>query len=413
MATPFHAMHAGEEPQELYNMNKNFKILITAVVLLLTVVLIYWKNAKIAENSASVTTSSQKATAPETKLPRMLEFGSTTCVPCKMMEEVLESLRHQYSTQLQVDFIDVTKNIEAGKKYKIQLIPTQIFFNPDGKEIFRHEGFFPKKEIIAKFAELGFPLKVANSAKNGSKKQADSKKHTPGLIATLFASLTSAVTGSVIVAVFAAFTWGVLSILLSPCHLASIPLIVGFINDQHKMTTKRAFTLASLFAFGILLTIAIIGVITAATGHMLGDLGKWTNYIVSIIFIIIGLHLLGILPMPWSGPGQIKMKKKGFLAAFILGLVFGVAIGPCTFAYMAPMLAVTFKASSTNNVGYGILLLIIYGVGHCSVIVFAGTFTEWIQKYLNWNEDSKAATVLKKICAILVICGGLYLIYTT
>jgi cytochrome c-type biogenesis protein len=99
------------------------------------------------------------------------------------------------------------------------------------------------------------------------------------------------------------------------------------------------------------------------------------------------------------------------LAAFILGLVFGIAIGPCTFAYMAPMLGVTFKLANTNLL-YGILLLVVYGIGHCSVIVLAGTSTELVQKYMNWNEKSKGAVILKKICGVFVLLGGLYLIYT-
>jgi cytochrome c-type biogenesis protein len=78
---------------------------------------------------------------------------------------------------------------------------------------------------------------------------------------------------------------------------------------------------------------------------------------------------------------------------------------------MAPMLAVTFKVASTN-LSYGILLLSLYGVGHCSVIVLAGTFTEVVQHYLDWNEKSKGAVVLKKVCGVLVLLGGLYLIYT-
>ncbi|NLE61386.1 MAG: cytochrome C biogenesis protein, partial [Planctomycetes bacterium] len=115
------------------------------------------------------------------------------------------------------------------------------------------------------------------------------------------------------------------------------------------------------------------------------------------------------LPMP--GAAQPGMKRKGMLAAFILGLVFGVALGPCTFAYMAPMLAVTFRLAATN-LPYGILLLLLYGVGHCGVIVLAGTFTEVVQHYLNWNEKSKGAVILKKVCGVLVLLGGLYLIYT-
>ena len=146
---------------------------------------------------------------------------------------------------------------------------------------------------------------------------------------------------------------------------------------------------------------------------MMGDVGKYGNYFVALhIFLIVGLHLLDVIPMPWSGPGQVGMKRKGALAAFILGLVFGIAIGPCTFAYMAPMLGVTFKLANTNLL-YGIVLLVVYGIGHCSVIVLAGTSTELVQHYMNWNERSKGAVILKKICGVLVLLGGLYLIYAS
>lgn len=226
----------------------------------------------------------------------------------------------------------------------------------------------------------------------------------------LFSQLTHAVEDAWFIAVPASLIWGILSILLSPCHLASIPLIVGFIDEQGRISTKRAFCVSTLFAVGILITIAGIGAITAAAGRMMGDVGKWGNYFVAAIFFIVGLHLLDVIPMPWSGPGQVKMKRKGLLAAFILGLVFGIALGPCTFAYMAPMLAVAFKEAS-SNLSYGILLILAYGIGHCSVIVFAGTFTEVVQRYMNWNERSKGAIILKKLCGILVILGGVYLIY--
>jgi cytochrome c-type biogenesis protein len=227
----------------------------------------------------------------------------------------------------------------------------------------------------------------------------------------LFTNLTHAVEGSPLIALSAALIWGILSILLSPCHLASIPLIVGFIDEQGNITTRRAFTISLLFSLGILITIGVIGAITAAAGRMMGDVGPYVNYGVAIIFFLVGLHLLGVIPMPWSGPGQVGMKRKGLLAAFLLGLIFGIALGPCTFAFMAPMLAVTFKVAATN-LTYGISLLVLYGVGHCSVIVLAGTFTEWVQHYLNWNEASKGAVILKKTCGILVLLGGIWLIYT-
>jgi len=225
----------------------------------------------------------------------------------------------------------------------------------------------------------------------------------------LFTTLTHAVEGSALVALSAAFLWGVLSILLSPCHLASLPLIVGFIDNQGRISTRRAFWISTLFAVGILITIAAVGAVTAAAGRMMGDLGRWGNYFVALIFFLVGLYLLEVISLPF-GPAQVGMKRKGPLAAFILGLVFGIALGPCTFAYMAPMLGVTFKLASTQ-LWYGILLLLLYGLGHCSVIVLAGTSTELVQRYMNWNEKSKGAVILKKICGILILLAGMYLIY--
>lgn len=226
----------------------------------------------------------------------------------------------------------------------------------------------------------------------------------------LFTTLTRAVEGAPAVALGASFLWGILSVVLSPCHLASIPLIVGFINGQGRITTRRAFGISLLFSLGILITIGAIGGITAAAGRMIGDVGRWGNYFVAVIFFVVGLVLLDVVPVPWSGPGGVRMKQRGALAAFVLGLVFGVALGPCTFAYMAPMLGVTLRLASTN-LAYGALLLLVYGAGHCSVIVLAGTFTEVVQKYLDWNERSRGAVVMKRVCGALVILGGVYLLF--
>ena len=226
---------------------------------------------------------------------------------------------------------------------------------------------------------------------------------------SLFMALTGAVYGAPLTALGAAAVWGVLSILLSPCHLASIPLIVGFVDGQGRISTFRAFVLATLFSVGILITIAVIGAITAAAGRIMGDVGRYGNYFVAGIFFLVGLHLFGLISMPWSGPGKVGMERKGFLAAFLLGLIFGIALGPCTFAFMAPMLGMTFGLAAERPV-YGGLLLLAYGIGHCAVIVFAGTFTEVIQHYLNWNEKSQGAVILKKVCGLLVILGGVWML---
>jgi len=203
------------------------------------------------------------------------------------------------------------------------------------------------------------------------------------MMTEIFTGLTNAVSGTPLIAILASVAWGVLSIVLSPCHLASIPLIIGFIGEQGAASAKRAFLLALLFSTGILATIAIIGVATAAFGRMLGDLGPHMNYIVAVI-----------------------------LAAFILGLVFGLALGPCTFAFMAPMLGITLSVARTN-MGYGILLLGAYGIGHCGVIVAAGTSTGAVERYLKWSGASRGLGVVKKVCGLLVIIGGIYLLWAS
>jgi len=227
----------------------------------------------------------------------------------------------------------------------------------------------------------------------------------------IFTVLYEAMTGAVWIALVASFAWGVLSILLSPCHLSSIPLIVGFISSQGKISIGRTFNISLVFAVGILLTIAAIGVITASLGRLMGDVGSVGNYLVAGIFFIVGLYLLDIFKLNWNSAGLRRTKSKGLLAALIVGLLFGIALGPCTFAYMAPVLGIVFQTAQTNYF-LAIIFLLAFGIGHCSVIVGAGTLTGKVQKYLNWSDGSKTILWIKRVCGTLVLIGGIYLVLT-
>lgn len=226
------------------------------------------------------------------------------------------------------------------------------------------------------------------------------------MLETIFTSLYDAMTGSVWLAVLASFLWGILSVLLSPCHLSSIPLIVGFISSQGKITMRRTFYISLVFSLGILITIALIGIITASIGRMMGDIGRVGNYLVAGIFFLVGLYLLDVIKFDWNA-GLKQTKTKGLLAALILGLLFGLALGPCTFAYMAPVLGIVFETAQTNYF-LAIIYLLAFAIGHCSVIVGAGTAAGKVQSYLNWTEKSKTLSLIKKICGVLVILGGIY-----
>lgn len=228
----------------------------------------------------------------------------------------------------------------------------------------------------------------------------------------LFTALYQAMTQSVWLAVAASFAWGVLSIILSPCHLSSIPLVIGYITSRGRMKTKRVFVIALVFSLGILITIAAIGLITASLGRLMGDVGEYGNYFVALIFFLTGLYLLDIISVNFNTIGFSKTKTEGLLAPLLLGLIFGIALGPCTFAYMAPVLSIVFQTAQTEYLT-SILLLAAFATGHCAVIAGAGTLAGKVQSYMNWAEGSNVILWIKRICGILVILGGVYLIYTS
>ncbi len=223
-------------------------------------------------------------------------------------------------------------------------------------------------------------------------------------------SIKEAIAGAPALALLAAFIWGVLSVALSPCHLASIPLVVGYVGGQGRISIRRAFVISLILSLGIFASIILIGAVAATVGWISGGVGVWLNYVLAAVLILVGLFLLEIIPMPFNGSGKVGIKRKGLFAALLLGFLLGVALGPCAMLFMAPVLGVAFHVSGVQIL-YGIALVLAYGVGHCALIVLAGTFTELVQKYLNWNEKSRGATIFRKVCGALVILAGLYYLW--
>ena len=232
------------------------------------------------------------------------------------------------------------------------------------------------------------------------------------MIEKIFETLTYSLSGSFQIALIAALGWGILSILLSPCHMTSIPLIIGYLSSQGQVKVKRSFYLSFAFAIGILITIAIIGIITASMGRLIGDVGDWGNILVAVVFIFVGLYLMDIVRWNWSGFNFGQTKSGGIWGALILGLIFGIGLGPCTFAFLAPVLGVVFQTAN-DSLLEAILLISAFGVGHCAVIVLAGSVSNLVQTYLNWIQESKTQLYVKRAAGLLVILGGIYFIYIT
>ncbi|HPP40585.1 MAG TPA: cytochrome c biogenesis protein CcdA, partial [Candidatus Kapabacteria bacterium] len=165
----------------------------------------------------------------------------------------------------------------------------------------------------------------------------------------IFTKLSELLYGSYLFAGISSFAWGILSILLSPCHLASIPLIIGYLTSRNDInTTSRSFVISLIFSIGILITIAVIGIITYSLGRLLGDVGIIGNLIVASVFFVVGLYMLDILNLNWGGFSHKNTKFSGLFEPFLLGLIFGIGLGPCTFAFMAPVLGVVFQLSNSQ-----------------------------------------------------------------
>jgi cytochrome c-type biogenesis protein len=228
------------------------------------------------------------------------------------------------------------------------------------------------------------------------------------MLEELLTRLSSALTQSFLVALLGSFLWGIISIVLSPCHLASIPLLVGFLAPEAKSGTRRVFQLSLLFSLGILASLVLIGAITALAGRLLGDLGRVGNGVVALVILLFGFYLMDLLPLQWSLRGM-PTRFRGASGALVFGSIFGVGLGPCAFAFLAPVLGVVL-AKAGSNPGAGLGLLGAFALGHCGVIVAAGTMTQSVERYLGWTENHQALKWLRRLCGSLVFVAGISLL---
>ena len=149
-------------------MSNTVKIIIVAVLALAIILVAILKQTTSPNGAAQVDVNNQANTnnnekspnsPPAKAIPRLVDVGAKTCIPCKLMAPILEELKKEYAGRLQVDFLDLSINTDYAGQYKVRVIPTQIFYNATGKDLFRHEGFYSKEDILVKFKQLGVELK--------------------------------------------------------------------------------------------------------------------------------------------------------------------------------------------------------------------------------------------------------------
>jgi len=194
----------------------------------------------------------------------------------------------------------------------------------------------------------------------------------------------------------------------SPCVLAIIPLVIGFVGGYSEGNKRKAVTYAIVFALGLSITFTVLGGIASLVGGLFGDVGKFWYYLAAAVAIVMGLYLTGVVRFKLPQPVTLKSKHKGIVGAFLLGLLFGVVSSPCA----TPVLAVILAFVATKGrIIYGMSLLFVYAVGHCALIVLAGVFTGFVESYAKSKGVSNFSSVTKKISGVLIFLGGLYILY--
>lgn len=215
-------------------------------------------------------------------------------------------------------------------------------------------------------------------------------------------------TASPAVALPGAFLWGMVSVLLSPCHMASIPLLIAYVAGQNIIPPPRqAARFAALFALGLFITILAIGLACAAAGRMLGDIGPWWQAAVGVLLLWVAWTLFQ--PAQCSATGNLlsRFKMQGAGGAFVLGLAYGLLSGVCTFGFIAPILGII---TLQEKIVTGVSMLVLFGLGHCLPLVLCGIFSARTMELLHSRAGQHVVLALRKAAAVVIAGLGVYFI---
>src|SRR5512136_65670 len=209
-------------------------------------------------------------------------------------------------------------------------------------------------------------------------------------------------------AVVAVFLGGVTTA-LNPCVLAMVPLLMSMVAGSKQTTTiRRSLVFSLFFVLGLAVTFTALGLVSALMGRLFGNVGSFWRYLVAAVCLVMGLQLLGLLKLNFPVPAGLRIRKPGYLGAFLLGLLFGVVSTPCAVPILAVLLA--FVAEK-GNVLYGGFLLFVYALGHSALALAAGTSVGAAKSLLESKGLRTAHGVLQKIAGVLIIGIGFYFLF--
>ncbi|MCG2776831.1 MAG: sulfite exporter TauE/SafE family protein [Desulfobacterales bacterium] len=228
------------------------------------------------------------------------------------------------------------------------------------------------------------------------------------MLETFFLTVNEWIAGGTAIAALGCFVWGMISVVFSPCHLASIPLIVAYVGGQQQvLKPKEAAYYSAAFTSGLFITIALIGIICALLGRMLGDVGNYWQILVGLVLVWVALGMFGVEKCSMSGTLLYRLNLSGLFGAFALGLAYGVLSGSCTFGFIAPILAII---TIQQKVATGVLFILLFAIGHCIPIVVAGSSTAAVKRVLENSRWQGAGNWFRKGAGAVIIMLAVYFI---
>ena len=228
------------------------------------------------------------------------------------------------------------------------------------------------------------------------------------MLETFFMTVNEWIAGGTAIAALGCFLWGMISVVFSPCHLASIPLIVAYVGGQQQALKPRHAAQYSLaFTIGLFITIAMVGIVCALLGRMLGDVGNYWQVLVGLVLIWVALGMFGVEKCSMSGSLLYRLNFRGIFGAFFLGLAYGILSGSCTFGFIAPILALI---TVQEKIATGILFILLFALGHCLPIVAAGSSTALVKGVLENSRWQGASSWFRKGAAVLIGVLAIYFI---
>jgi cytochrome c-type biogenesis protein len=195
---------------------------------------------------------------------------------------------------------------------------------------------------------------------------------------------------------------------VTPCSLTSIPLVIGYVGGVGAKDTKKAFRLSLVFAMGMALTFTALGTVASLLGKLIQGTGSWWYIVLGVLMLLMALQTWEIFNFIPSTFAINKNTKRGYVGAFVAGILGGFFSSPCATPVLIVLLAVV---ANEGNLYFGILLLLLYSIGHSVLVLIAGTSIGFVQKVSASNQYGKASKLIKITMGTIIVLIGLYMLY--